>query len=536
LIFWESRPEGEIGLSSFAANRLTRKRALAPGVGYLTGSNGATDRPAPALIRIQARGPIVNTWLVVIALVGTMITVADGLTRVSLLEREEAWKGPLAYEPYGGALLLAGISFPLMMAYARKARISPSEGLFLWFVFCTAAYTRDFAYLHWPGTPFFVTDVVLLILLLSIYISRRPGHTRDVSPVSVLLILFLGAGALSATRGFWGLRGTMVVLRDSALVVYALFLLVGYHLFRSWLSIKRVGAWFLLGTVLSALNGVAWFFAVPEERRFIYHGGIYILISLTGTVVATANGLLRPRVGLIFVCILCLGLMLANARSLFVSLAVLFFLGLLGGTSIYQRIRRAHVVSTVIAASVLVALVTFLFLCTRAGRDFEERSAKELASGVLNSDEDPTWQFRLFAWKGAWKRFGEYPLAGEGFGVPFTIEELPFDNDPRPHNTFLTVLYKMGLCGFLPLAALLIYVLRCGLRSIHRHRRSHRIALLEIVVGTQTAFCLYGLANLLIESPFLASLFWMSMGLSLRIMRMLDAERSLQWSFPGETR
>src|SRR5256885_13283684 len=45
--------------------------------------------------------------------------------------------------------------------------------------------------------------------------------------------------------------------------------LVGYHLFRSWLSIKRVAVWFFLGTSLSALNGLAWFVVAPEQRRFI---------------------------------------------------------------------------------------------------------------------------------------------------------------------------------------------------------------------------------------------------------------------------
>ena len=112
------------------------------------------------------------------------------------------------------------------------------------------------------------------------------------------------------------------MLRDSALIAYALFLLVGYHLFRSWLSIKRVAVWFLLGTSLSALNGLAWFVVAPEQRRFIAPG-IYILISLVATVLAIVNRRLRPRAGWVFVGLLCFGLMLANARSLFVNAIVM---------------------------------------------------------------------------------------------------------------------------------------------------------------------------------------------------------------------
>jgi hypothetical protein len=223
-----------------------------------------------------------------------MIAVADGLTRVSIFDREEAWNGPFEYVPYQGAFLFAGLTLPLMIGYTRKARVALTEGLFLWFVFCTTAYTRDFSYVRWPGTPLFITDVVLLILLVSIYLVRRPRFSKIPLPVTVLLVLFFGAGALSAARGFLGHRDAMVVLRDSALVVYTLFLLVGYHLFRSWLSIKRVAVWFLLGSALGALNGFAWFIAAPQERRFVFYG-IYILISLAGTVVAMASRLLRPR-------------------------------------------------------------------------------------------------------------------------------------------------------------------------------------------------------------------------------------------------
>src|SRR5439155_22816645 len=108
---------------------------------------------------------------------------------------------------------------PLMIAYARKARVALTEALFLWFVFCTTAYTRDFSYIRWPGTPLFVTDVVLLILLASMYLCRRAHFPRIPLPVTVFLSLFYGAGALSAARGFWGRHDAMVVVRDSALVV-----------------------------------------------------------------------------------------------------------------------------------------------------------------------------------------------------------------------------------------------------------------------------------------------------------------------------
>jgi len=264
----------------------------------------------------------------------------------------------------------------------------------------------------------------------------------------------------------------------------------------------------------------------------VAQGSITCVVGPNGagksTLLKVVSGLLRPRVGWIFTGVLCLGLMLANARSLFVSLAILLLVRLLRERLAHKKIRVAHSVLILVTAAVMVSLAAFVFLRTDAGRDFAERSAEELASGVLNTRQDANWQFRLSAWKEAWRRFEEYPFAGEGFGIPFTFEGLSLDNDPRPHNTFLTVLYKMGLAGFLPLLALLGYFLWSTIGAAPRNFEIRRVALLQIVVSAQLAFLLYGTANLMLESPFLAALFWATLGLGLRIVRMLNLGRLLQ--------
>ncbi len=44
----------------------------------------------------------------------------------------------------------------------------------------------------------------------------------------------------------------------------------------------------------------------------------------------------------------------------------------------------------------------------------------------------------------------------------------------------------------------------------------------------QIVLCLYGMANLVLESPHLAALFWTAIGVDLRMIRMLDLEQLLQ--------
>jgi O-antigen ligase len=470
------------------------------------------------------RKNVVNIWMIVTMVVGTAIVLADGLSRGPVTERDVYWNGPLEYHPYAGTVGFAAVSLLLMLLYVRKAQLALAEGLFLWFVFCTTAYTRDFAYIRWPGTPLFVTEAVLGILFLWYLLFSRSKGIRLPVVVIVLLMFLMAAGALAAARGLLGRCDPIFVLRDLAMVAYGAFLPITHRLFCNWLSIKRLVIWFVLGAALSVLNGMAWFLAVPQERRFIYYG-IYVLIALVGTLIALATRLLPARWGWALVALFCLGLAVANARSLFVALAGLVVSGLLGGALFLRKAMRVRTTLTALVVVTLMAsTIAFLFLRTEAGRDFAGRSGRELASGVLNSGEDANWQFRLSAWKEASKRFMSYPLAGEGFGVPFTFELLPFDNDPRPHNTFLTVLYKMGLIGFLPLLALLTHFLWTVVRGLLRNSRNHGVAFAWIVVLAEIAFCFYGAANLLLESPFLASLFWAFMGLGLSITRLLDHE------------
>jgi O-antigen ligase len=400
----------------------------------------------------------------------------------------------------------------------------------LWFTFCTTTYTKDFSYLRLPGAPLFVTDVVLVALLFSTYLLLpRPQNARHSLAQNIFLILFVAAGLVAAARGFWGHGDSILVLRDSALVLYALFLLIGYQLFGSWLSIKRLAVWFLAGTSLSVLNGLAWFAVAPEQRRFIFPG-IFVLVSLLATLLMMANRLIGLKAGWILTALFVLGLLLANARSLFIALSIVLLSILVVPGIVRKNIGSTSVFKALATASVLACALVFFSLYWKAGRNFTTLVADQLASGVLHTSEDPYWQFRTAAWTEAWRRFEKYPPGGEGFGIPFVFEI--YDNDARPHNTFLTVLYKMGLSGFLPLLAFLAYFFWLGLRTIHRNLANPRVAFLQIVILAQVSFCLHGAANLLLESPFLASLFWTGMGVGLRTIQKLDLERLITRVYP----
>jgi O-antigen ligase len=481
-------------------------------------------RHAVALIRKYLQGRIVNGWLVIITISGALIAVADGLTRTDI-DWDVTPLPPFDYEPSHAAILFVAVTLLLTFAYAKRVRVSLTEGLFLWFTLCTTTYGRDFSYLRLPGAPLFVTDIVLVVLLSSVYILPRPQKPHHPLALSIFLILFVAAGFVSAARGFWGNGEPMLVLRDSALVVYAFFLVIGYQLFRNWLSIRRLAVWFLLGTALSVLNGAAWFVVAPGQRRLVF-SGMYVLVALVVVLMMMASRLIRKTAGWILAVVFFAGLLLTNARSLFISLAIVLLSALLLQGLLRVKVGSVPLIRVLVSVSLLGCALVFLSVHVKAERDFTTRVIEELESGTLHVGEDPNWQFRLVAWKEAWRRFEESPLAGEGFGVPFTFGI--WDNDARPHNMFLTVLYKMGLIGFLPLFAVLACFFWRGVQCVHRNFENRRVAFLQIVILAQLALCLYGSANLLLESPYLASLFWVGMGTGLRMIKKLDLERSLQ--------
>lgn len=167
----------------------------------------AVFRPIVAVAESK-RKHVVNIWMIITLVVAGMIVVADGLSRGPVTDREIYWNGPLEYQPYGGTVRFVAASLLLMFLYVRKAQVALAEGLFLWFVFCTTAYTRDFVYIRWPGIPLFVTEAVLGILFLWYVLVSKSKRTR--LPVAVSFLLFLA----SLFWAFMGLGLSMTRLLD----------------------------------------------------------------------------------------------------------------------------------------------------------------------------------------------------------------------------------------------------------------------------------------------------------------------------------
>src|SRR5581483_10270626 len=250
-------------------------------------------------------------------------------------------------------------------------------------------------------------------------------------------------------------------------------------------------------------------------RYIVQNGaGQLVLMCLVLVLVATLNRLVPRLVGWSACLALTLGVLLANSRALDVSLAGIIAILVLFGPSTGHTTLRARFKA--VAASVVTGVLVLAALVqTAPGAALVGRAAEELVSGVVYSQDDPQAQFRLLAWAEAMARFAKNPIIGEGYGLPFTFEN--FEEDPRPHNTYLTFLYKTGVTGFVALIVVLARFFLRGWTAVRTFRDMREAGLLYALLLGLLAVFIAGNFSFVFESPYLASVVWLTMAIGYRM-------------------
>ncbi len=397
------------------------------------------------------------------------------------------------------------------------------EAVFLALCFGMVVGGKDFAYLHLQlgEAPLYITELSLGLIIFSLFLKRfaGAGFPLRFRWIDFPLFLFWLAGIYAISRGS---GSPLLTLRDFAIVYYSLFLWLARAIFQSLSQIYRLFRVILLGAIVTA-EGAFVNYAFHREidptsalynvalGRFM-HGfmGTFIVVALV-VLFACWRTLPDKLVWLGVFCFLGASLALTQQRSIFLSVVVGFvFMAFLGR-------KDRLVVWTPILATLSVGLfAASLYAFADVSSDFLAKTSERLYSGFFKFGSDPTVSFRFDTWREAWSRFVRDPVRGEGFGIPFVffygIGGGYILEDVRPHNTFLTVLYKMGLVGFLPFVATMgafyVFLLRA-----YRAAKVEKPCLLSLG-GAHVALLVLGNFNLFLESPFQSFLFWTLMGLA----------------------
>ena len=156
-----------------------------------------------------------------------------------------------------------------------------------------------------------------------------------------------------------------------------------------------------------------------------------------------------------------------------------------------------------------------------------------------NSQEANNVNWRLSMWKFMLEKTAHEPVLGVGFGKPTNFVWRGMIYDARtgdktntqdvtgPHNSFVNMLFRMGLLGLLPLLALLVIAGFRSWRLLVREKlaaldRAFALTSVAMVVAVAVAACF----SVALEGPYIGLFFWLALGLVLALPSLLAPEPS----------
>ncbi|MFC5993669.1 O-antigen ligase family protein [Pseudonocardia hispaniensis] len=403
-------------------------------------------------------------------------------------------------------------------------------------------FDRAFAYVHLPGTPLYIGEMVLAVGIVGVLTAtgyiRIP--LRD-EPILALLAVFTLWGLVRAVPGIreYG----MDAVRDSALWYYCLFA------FLTTAALARSPD--LLRRLMRQLDRL-----IPWLLLWLPVGLLLIPLQKSApNVPFTSTSILSHKAGnAAIAALVVLGYMwlLADDRSArsravwsVVSLGVIALaatqnrgglLGVVAGSLVglmFLRDRARLVGKAVAVMALVIAIDTVLPLRLPIdglqGRDF---SSAQLIANVmsLGGSESPgnlggTVDGRQELWSRVLnKQIEERLVEGAGFGVNLAAEVNVYDDGEEslrnPHNSHLNVLARMGVVGGALWVALWLGWygrLIAGCRRLGRQGQVTRRNVAVWCLSITTAILVSSFFDPQLEGPQVAALLWVTFGIGVAV-------------------
>ncbi len=405
-------------------------------------------------------------------------------------------------------------------------------------------FNRTFAWIHVPGIPVFLGEVVLLV---GAYEALRWGKTAAVvrrsAPLKVLVaFMIIGLAGLAWRLPQYGLDA----VRDSAIWYYGTFaVLVAAALAanpgiraRVLGAYRRALPWFLLWAPVAVALDRGFSDAVPnvpdsDTSLFSFKPGDFavhaaLAIAFLWLADERPRGRVPSRVRVLTALGL-VGVFVAGSQNRGGLLAALTILLI---TMVFLRERGQLVYAAVFTLGALLAVALVLDLRVNLGA--REVSAQQMlanAQSLLGAEEDHdltgTVAWRLELWGAVFDdvAYGDLFVTGWGFG-PNLGElygvagegEQPLRS---PHNSHLNVLARMGVSGAVAWGLLwLVWFGAVGSRVGPRH---------DVLPGSQAALAAWALAAIAgmlvnavfdptLEGPQVAVWFWSLTGFATALL------------------
>ena len=406
-------------------------------------------------------------------------------------------------------------------------------------------FDKAFAYLHVPGTPLFVSELVLGIGFLAAVVSTR--YVRVPIKDEPILAL-LGAFAL------WGLIRTLpglaeygvLAIRDAALWYYCLFafficaalarspglldrLIVQFGRLTPWLLL-----WLPVAIVLTPLSVSGSRPVVPFSDISVYNhkagnAAIAALLALGLMWVVPGSRSPRSRAWLSLLALVIIALSATQNRG--------GLIGVVAGATVglaFLSNRLALVARVVVITALGLSLASTLSLKVpiegAQGRDF---STDQLVANVVSlagADEPGNLGGTVDGRKELWTRILDKQITdgrlvdGSGFGQNLAAEVGVYDDGKdtlrSPHNSHLHIMARMGLVGISLWIALWVgwyWRLIGGCRRLARQGLLARRQVAVLSMMGTTAILVSSFFDPQLEGPQVAALLWTMFGIGVAV-------------------
>ncbi len=405
---------------------------------------------------------------------------------------------------------------------------------------------RGFAWIHVPGTPLFLGEMVLALGVLAAMSIRVPiAAARRVSPAFKVLLVWMGWGLIFLVLSIpeFGLDA----IRDSAIWYYGTVAVLVATMMMS--DPSRFGRWSRLYTKVMPII-LLWFpIAMALDYQFGHAPPLVPDSAVPFFAHRWFNMAILSAMFLAFIWLVDLpwGQLTPTKRVVYSSVATLVILttgfqtrgGLLAAVLgiavmfLFMRGRRAELIlasGTVILALAAIAVIADVSIPISNSREISAAQMIDNIGSVIDpssgeSRQQGTTQWRLELWTAVLDDvvtehpvagFGPGPNLGERYGVE-TNEAVPLRN---PHNSHLGVLSRMGLVGVALWATLWVswvFQLLILRGDLLRRGRSTEAGLAAWLVVAALMMLVNAVFDPTLEGPQVAFWLWAVFGLGVAL-------------------
>lgn len=395
------------------------------------------------------------------------------------------------------------------------------------FLFLNCIFYRQFSYISF-GEILFITEVLLLVSSLVIIIKMLITKRVKFNNYIKIWFMFLIYGTILLLVN--NNTGMFFKLREFAAVVYSVFFFITVYLFSDQKASDLIFRSILLGSLFSIAYISYRYFAnignITTTEGVIRYGNYeFVAITITyGYYLARLTskvGSLILNLTMMLVCIFTVVFFIAHTSAILgMLLTTLVILKIQGANKQTKNLLLLSILTIplILFSTMSSELATYLFRFTRI-----------FSSDIFN---DPNVSWRLLTWLHALSQMDIKSIifgVGWGFALPiYSVNDLIYATDGYEgmHNSLIFYYFHTGLIGISLFLVLMYKVYRNAYFICKKSNKGAISCKLTGLIGGNMGILIFSLFNVVLEGPYMAVVFWVSLGLIHSYSSLLQKDNS----------